>query len=1152
MRTDLRGFWSLILTQFQGAFSDSALKRLTVFIGLGMALAQPQRDRLVPLVEALFALPFLLFSMAGGFLADRFSKRSVVIGVKVFEIAIMAVVAAGLAANHLAVMLAGVFMMGVHSALFGPSKYGILPELLPEKRLSWGNGVLEMGTFAAIISGTVAGAWMSERFVGQQAVSGGILLALAAVGLVAATRITRVPSANPTAAFRWNPLSDLLTQLSEIRRDRVLLLAVFGNTWFFFFAALVNLNVVLYATETLGAGPTHSGLLIAATGVGIGLGSLAAGYLSGNKIEYGLIPLGALGLTLFSWLLAWPGLSLREAAALLALLGFSGGFFMVPIAALLQHRPAAGHKGAIIAAANLLSFAGVFLAAGVYYFLKSLNGLTPLTIFEICGELNIAATAYALWLLPDSMLRLLLWMLTHSFYRVRVDGRDNIPEKGGALFVCNHMSFVDALLLIASTDRFIRFVMFKDIYERPYIKPFARMLRAIPISAQQRPREMIRSLREASEAIRSGDVVCIFAEGQITRIGQLLPFRRGFERVMKNVDAPIIPVHLDGVWGSIFSFERGRFFWKLPRHFPYPVTVCYGRPMPATSTAFEVRQAVQELSSAAFTHRRRRMQTLHRAFIRSARTHPRRVAMADGTAPHLRFLPALARSIYLARRLREVWRGQDPGSPAHVGFACAGVEEMVGILLPPSVGGALVNFAAMLCGKVPVNLNYTVSAETLESCARQCRLETVVTSKAFLERVKLTVPGRTVLIEEIAGSPRVIERVIALVMASVAPAWLIERLLSGRHASLDDLATVIFSSGSTGEPKGVMLTHFNVGANVEQLGQTFFLGRDDRILGILPFFHSFGFTGTLCLPAALGIGVVFHPNPLDARAIGALVRQHAVTFLLSTPTFLQAYQRRCMPEDFGSVQYVLVGAEKLPERVALAFEDTFGLRPLEAYGATECAPAVTVNTRDFRAPGFRQVGGKRGRIGHPLPGISVRVIDPETGAPLPPGAAGLLLVRGPNVMKGYLGKAEKTAEVLRDGWYVTGDIAALDEDGFLTITDRLSRFSKIGGEMVPHIKVEEKLHELAGITEQSFAVTGIPDEKKGERLAVLHTVGPEPLADCIAKLAQSDLPNLWRPRENCFYRVEALPYLGTGKVDLRRVREMATQFASRAAAAGNG
>ncbi len=723
------------------------------------------------------------------------------------------------------------------------------------------------------------------------------------------------------------------------------------------------------------------------------------------------------------------------------------------------------------------------------------------------------------------MIRFIVWILTHTIYRLRVVGRENFPRSGGALLVSNHMSLVDALLLLGASRRPVRFLMFKDIYDLPYIKPFAKMIRAIPISSQLRPRDMIHSLREASDSIRRGEIVCIFAEGQITRIGQMLPFRRGMERIMKGIDAPIVPVHLDGVWGSIFSYERGRFLWKLPQRIPYPVTVSFGKPLPATAGSFEVRAAVQELQTEAFRFHRARMHTLAESFIRTAHHYPFRFAMGDKRRPRMNWGGALLSSIFLARRLRKTWESQ----------------EMVGILLPPSVPGALVNFAASLSGKIPVNLNYTASNETLASCAEQCQLQTVITTKLLLEKIPLTVPGRTILIEEIAAAPKFVERFVALLLWFLPGRLLEQALGGGKRRTLDDLATIIFSSGSTGEPKGVMLTHFNIASNIEQMGQTFMLSKGDVLLGVLPFFHSFGFTVTLWLPAFLAVGVAFHPSPIDLVAVSEMVRDYKVTFLLTTPTFLQQYTRRCLPEDFGSLQFVVVGAEKLPDAQALAFEDRFGIRPLEGYGATECSPVIAVNTRDFRAPGFRQVGGKRGRIGHPLPGITVKIVDPETRERLAVDTPGLLLVRGPNVMKGYLGKPEKTAEVLQDGWYVTGDIAAEDEDGFLTITDRLSRFSKIGGEMVPHIKIEEKLHELAGTSEKTFVVTGVPDGKKGERLVVLHTMDLEEVKPVIERLGNSDLPNLWVPRANQYFQVEELPHLGSGKLDLRRIHEIAKE-----------
>jgi acyl-[acyl-carrier-protein]-phospholipid O-acyltransferase / long-chain-fatty-acid--[acyl-carrier-protein] ligase len=1120
------GFWSLIATQFQTAFNDNALKFLVIYIVVAMGLPPESRDRLIPIVSAMFALPFIFFSMLGGNLADRYSKRSVSIATKFLEIVVMLFFIAGLLLRSIPMECAGVFLISTEAAIFGPSKYGLLPELLPERELSWGNGIIELGTFVASITGTMAAGLLAERYHGHEAVAGAMLLGFTCVGLLVSTGISRVPAADPTKSLRWNPVGDLFAQIKTIRADRVLGWAVLGNSYLFFLAALLQVTIIVYGHDTLGLDEWHVSMLQAAVGMGIGIGSVAAGYLSGGKIEYGLIPLGGLGMSIFSAFLYSPHPTMASAATHLFLLGFFGGFFAVPLGALIQHRPRPEQKGGVIAAANLLSFVGIFAASGAYYVFSTTLRQSPAGIFFDGAALTVLASAYALYLLPDSMLRFVLWLATHTVHRIRVEGRENIPQTGGALFVVNHMSLVDGLLLIASTDRAIRFLIYKGIYDLPYLKPFMKMLRAIPISSELRPRDMLKSLRAATEAIQAGEVVCIFAEGQITRIGQLLPFRRGFERIMKGVDAPIVPVNLDGVWGSIFSYERGRFVWKVPRSIPYPVTVSFGTPMPPTSTPFEVRQAVQELQSTAYAHHKERMQTLHRAFARTAHRWPFRFAMGDARRPRMKWGGALLASILLARRLRATWAGQ----------------EMVGILLPPSVPGALVNYAALLSGRTPVNLNYTSSDETMASCAAQCKLETVITTKMLLEKIPLKVPGKAILLEEVAATPRLGEKIAALLLWFL-PGALLERVLSrGRRAGLDDMATVIFSSGSTGEPKGVMLTHYNIMSNIEQMGQAFMLDSGDKLLGVLPFFHSFGFTVTLWLPAVLGIGVAFHPSPLDLTAISALVRDYRITFLITTPTFLQAYMRRCSPEDFGSLQFVVVGAEKLPERLAVAFEDQFGIRPLEGYGCTECSPVVAVNTRDYRAPGFRQVGAKRGHIGHPLPGVSVRIVDPETRARRAVGESGLLLVRGPNVMKGYLGKPEKTAEVLQDGWYSTGDIAAEDEDGFLTITDRLSRFSKVGGEMVPHIKVEEKLHEIAGATEQKFVVTGVPDGKKGERLVVLHTLTPEELKATLERIGESGLPNLWTPRPNQFFHVEELPHLGTGKLDLRRVHEVALKL----------
>jgi acyl-[acyl-carrier-protein]-phospholipid O-acyltransferase/long-chain-fatty-acid--[acyl-carrier-protein] ligase len=377
--------------------------------------------------------------------------------------------------------------------------------------------------------------------------------------------------------------------------------------------------------------------------------------------------------------------------------------------------------------------------------------------------------------------------------------------------------------------------------------------------------------------------------------------------------------------------------------------------------------------------------------------------------------------------------------------------------------------------------------------------------------------------------------------ALLSPAATLERACGADRAStLDDVVTIIFSSGSTGEPKGVPLTHLNLIANTEGVAQVTGFDASDALLGILPLFHSFGYFATW-FALNHGVYIATYPNPLDASAIGELVEKKKLTILIATPTFLTLYMRRVAPAQFGSLRIIIAGAEKMPERLALAFEDQFGIRPIEGYGTTECSPVVAVGAPTVRKAGIHQAGSKRGSVGQALPGVALRIVDPETFAELSPGTPGMLLVRGANVMRGYLGRPDLSAQVLRDGWYVTGDIAILDEEGFLRITDRLARFSKIGGEMIPHGRVEELLQHAAGADAPVFAVTGIPDERKGERLAVLTTLDSERLPDVLAQLSHSGLSNLFLPRLDAFVRVDALPVLGTGKTDLKRVKEIALE-----------
>jgi acyl-[acyl-carrier-protein]-phospholipid O-acyltransferase/long-chain-fatty-acid--[acyl-carrier-protein] ligase len=548
--------------------------------------------------------------------------------------------------------------------------------------------------------------------------------------------------------------------------------------------------------------------------------------------------------------------------------------------------------------------------------------------------------------------------------------------------------------------------------------------------------------------------------------------------------------------------------------------VRFGKPLPPTTPAPQVRQAVTELGSDSFSERKGPGDTLPARFIGAARRNWGKLAMLDTTGRELTYGRALTASLLLAGAVRKQ----------------TGNDEMVGLLLPSSVGGALANLGVTLAGKTPVNLNFTAGKDSMDAAIAQCRIRTVITSRAFLAKAKLEEPAGALFIEDLLKQFGSAAKLIAFLKARLAPQ---ARLLP--PVQPDSLGTVIFSSGSTGVPKGVMLSHYNLLSNCDGVLEVFELDDRDRIVGALPFFHSFGFMATIWLPIIAECGVLYHPNPTDAKVIGELVEKHKGTFLLGTPTFCGAYARKCTREQFASLRYIVVGAEKLREPLRQEFRETFGKELLEGYGCTELSPVVAINTPDVRDGRELQTGGKIGTVGLPIPGVSARVVDLDSRQPLPLGQEGLLEIRGPNVMLGYLNQPERTAEALHDGWYTTGDIAAIDEDGFIKITDRLARFSKIGGEMVPHLKVEEVISELTGGA--PCAVTGLPDERKGERLAVLYTAAEVEPIDLCRRLSATDLPKLWIPKQADMHRIEELPLLGSGKLDLRRVKTRALELA---------
>ncbi len=1155
---DRRGLWSrsfiaLLVTQFLVAFNDNMFRWLIVPIG---------KEYIEP-AKALqwgglaFLSPFVLLAGIAGYFSDRYSKRNVMVACKFAEIVIMILGAAAILSGNVWAMFAVLFVMGGQSAFFSPSKYGSIPELVRTEHISSANGWIGMTTFMAIIGGTAAGGMLFD--VTSVVVNGKVedpamhhwwiwataLIGVAVVGWIASLYIRPLAAAAPGRRFRDNVVGHCVPQVWELFARRPLLWAALGSAYFWSLGVLAQLNVDNHATNPavpnlVGSdGQFYVSLLLASLTLGIGIGCALAGIWSAGKIELGIVPIGAAGIVIMGCSLAflpegegtYRSAPYAWAAISLFGLGLTAGLYDVPLLAFLQEQSPIECRGRILSAYNFLAFVGMMATAGLFGVLagKDSLGLLPNQIWLVAGLASVPVLCAIVYLAFTPMIRVLVRVFVSVFYRVRVRGLENIPEEGGALLVANHVSWLDGILLILFCPRAIRFIAWADVIEKGVLGRLARDYRTIPI--QPGRKSMVESLRAGQQALRDGELVCIFPEGGLSRTGQIQGFRRGFVAVLHGTDAPVIPVHLGGLWGSIFSFERGKFFWKWPLRIPYRVSIVFGPPMHDVKEQQAVRLEIESLGYQSMLESKRHVMIPARRMLRACRRNRFRKKIADSTGMEMTGGSLLTRSLILRRLLRREVLEAD--------------ESMVGLLLPPSSAGLLANAALALDRRVSVNLNYTVSNEIMNECVEIAGLRHVLTSRKVMEKFSFRFNVDVVYIEDLLQKLRWTDKLAGAAAAWLLPSWLHERLLGLTKIGPDDLITLIFTSGSTGLPKGVMLTQHNVGSNVEGFSHVLNMRRDDVLIGILPFFHSFGYTTTIWTALVLDPMCVYHYSPLEGRQVGKLTRQYKGTILLSTPTFLRSYTRRCDAEDFASLEVLITGAEKLPMDVADAFEAKFGIRPVEGYGTTELAPVVSTNIPASRIVSDYQQGNRIGSVGQPMPGISAKIVDPETGQTLGTDKSGMLLVRGPNVMKGYLGQPELTARVLQDGWYTTGDIAKIDADGFIHITGRQSRFSKIGGEMVPHLRIEELLSEILGgdeEAEQAAVVTGVPDAKKGERIVVLYASMDMTADEVCRKLAEAGLPSIWIPSPDSFFRVDEIPILGTGKLDLKRVKDLALRM----------
>lgn len=740
----------------------------------------------------------------------------------------------------------------------------------------------------------------------------------------------------------------------------------------------------------------------------------------------------------------------------------------------------------------------------------------------------IVGTVIVLVWRPSWYLRLLLHLLRGTVFCFRVENRAAMPRRGPVLLVANHIAFFDALMILAATPRRIRYMVHEDFFRYRFLRYFFWYMGILRVPSSRHPRSMRNFLETVHEHLRRGEAVCVFPEGGISDNGLLQEFRGGIREMLPpELDVPVIPVRLGMLWGRVVALHRGRWRFIPPRRLPIMVTVTFGKPISPEWSAFRIRQTISELGAESEAKPFPGELPLHSEFARRAKRRPWTHTYKDFDGNDPGDFAMLVRSLVLSRKIRELDPNREPGG-------------YVGVLLPNSTVLVASIFGVLFADRSPTVLNYTAGSAVLQSSLQRAGCRLVLTSRRFLDKLKLEALPEMVFLEDLARTVTPAEKRRVTLDTLFLP-W---RLLLRKYAPLSryDLnrpAVLLFSSGSTGIPKGVVLSHRNINCNIFSFWRGIDWTPDDRVIGCLPLFHAYGFTVCFGFPAVSGTKSVMLANILDAAQVIRLVEAEKITLMITTPTFLQAYVRKAEKHHLKSLRLVITGAEKLRSDIAESFRELTGLAIVEGYGCTELSPIVSVNlSRSLFNLG--RAAGKADSVGAPMPGIHVRIVDPESGVELPPNVPGMLLVKGGLVMQGYLNDPENTAQVITpDGFYRTGDIASMGDDGYITITGRVSRFSKIGGEMVPHELVERSIAEFLQCDGRGVAVTGRPDPKRGEKLVVFHTIAELDANGVIQALRERNLPNLWIPKAEDFIYLDKLPLLGSGKLDLQSLKNLA-------------
>jgi acyl-[acyl-carrier-protein]-phospholipid O-acyltransferase/long-chain-fatty-acid--[acyl-carrier-protein] ligase len=1155
-----RQFLPLFVTQFMGAFNDSMFKNaLVVLITYRFAAHSTIAPQiLVALTGAIFILPFFLFSATAGQLADKYDRAKIARVVKVAELVLMGMAVAGLFLPSLTVLLVVLFGMGMHSTFFGPVKYAILPQHLEGKDLLKGNAYVEAATFLSILLGTVlggifAGMGVSPADMGvvtdaaapvaasaELEESGtlglwllsGLMTGVAVIGYLCSRFIPAAPGPEPQLNVNRNFWAETLKIMEMLLTDVGVYRAILAISWFWLAGATYLTQFPTFAKDFLHGDPSVATLLLTLFSVGIGFGSILCNKLLRGQVQATYVPLAAIGMAIFGVDLyfatqatAVPAAGLISAMDFVSqpanlrtmfdlfMIALCGGVFVVPLYAIVQKRSDPAYMARMIAGLNIMN-ALFMVASSVFTALLLKMDMTIPQIFLAMALANILVAIYIVQLLPDALFRSLMRGVFTFLYKTEVRGLENFNAGGRMLIIANHTSFLDAALIATYLPVPVTFAINTHIAQAWWMKPFLKLVDAFPVD----PTNPM-ALKGLIDVVKSGKIGMIFPEGRITVTGSLMKVYEGPGLIADKAKAKILPIRIEGAQYSRLSRLRGkaklRAFPKItltilpPCDFELPEGV-FGRKRRQLAAS----QLYDTMSSMVF-EASELDKTLFQSLMEARRIHGgKHVCAEDPQREPVNYRQFIARSMVLGKLLEK-----------HV--ETAGDIPAVGVLLPNMIGTSMVFFGLHSARKVPAMLNFSVGPAQIASACQTAMIKTVVTSRRFIEMGKMDAVVKAIeeagvrllYLEDLRAKAGIGHRLYGA-LAMAIPEFLD---LLKKKASPNGPGVILFTSGSEGTPKGVVLSHRNIQANRHQVASRIDFGPSDIVFNCLPMFHSFGLTGGTLLPILGGLRAFYYPSPLHYRIVPELIYDTNATILFGTDTFLSGYSRFAHPYDFHAIRYVFAGAEKLKEDTRKTYAEKYGVRIFEGYGSTETAPVISINTPMHNRPGS---------VGRLLPGITP-TLEPVEGLE---SDTGKLIIKGPNVMLGYL-KADAPGELQppEGGWYDTGDIVRIDGDGFVSIQGRLKRFAKIAGEMVSLTAVETALQKLW--PEQHHAVISVKDEKKGEKLILFTTRQDAKPDEILQHFRKSGLAELSVPKQ--IEIIAEIPVLGTGKTDYMSLKKRA-------------